>query len=1442
MNKFQDLKILPDGEYIDALNIRVNSTDGSDAGAVENTLGNTKVTNLQYTDGNALSNLAMCLGAFADETNEVMYWFVHDPQFATSPTGKLDLIVSYNKRTLTTKYHVLSVNDGDGINTTLNFDESYLIVAVDLVDDLLFFTDNYNPPRVININRAYPFPSGASDWSDLGEAIMVIKKPPTEAPVVTLFSTGDDEDFITDRFISFGTRYGYEDGENSAASQFSSPAFEPGEYIYSPDDGLNNGMVNTKNAAKVAFNSGGALVKNVDILFKDADDPDIKVAARLNKEKLGMSDNTTYYYDFTGKKISSVLPSSEIGRLFDNVPHTAKAQSILGNRLIYGNYVDGFDLKDSNGNDVKIEFEVEGVSTEVSETSLPITKDSGLYSYGTTVSVTDSIVEFDLANVKDDLVKGAALTFQITYGHAGWFGASPTDSPDTSFSWTFELPRDYSNVYDLASSQEFIDAVGSVTTKKLFADACDGGTMTDVFNCSVPAFVDSVPQHDKFESGITGGSQAIPIVASASSTKIGFQLPAVAFVDNVSSPTTYIYEYYDVVGALGLYKTTDAITSLHSSRGYEVGIVYMDEFNRSTESVGSQDNTVRFNADSSDTRNKIRVTIPETQKAPSWATRYKFVVKADRDTYETIVSNEFYYSTGSNDRWFLLEGENSRKVEEGDRLIVKSDSTGALTDAVYVTVLEKVAKESNFLGGGEPAGTYMKISAEDFVATKSADDVIKNGKKQYVGKDLTEYPVMWYNVGQYDIPAGSRIDINLWTIRRGRESTFGAGTCPAVSYRWKASFRSRANHASFKDWWDNENIGSFVNNGKWDTQLATTPTMTYNSSLLSGGSAPVDGDAGITALYEFQFYQHTGDDLYLGVTAVNACGTFLQRDVSNISMEITVVRTDNTVVFETMPIATVDNAFYEGSESFGINADGEHLGNTQDQDFVAGNPAIVDLDVFNCFAFGNGIESYKHRDSISGRSFNLGNRFISNTEQTPEANNNESDLTYSGTYNDESNVNRLNEFNVSLDNFKNLEDRFGSIQRLHAFRTDLLVLQENRISYVLTGKNLLSDSVGGGTVSSVPEVLGTQVARSEDYGIGENPESFAAHGPDMYFTDAKSGVVIKLTGSSAQNLSLDVISETGMQSWFRDVFSSNPNRQKIGAYDPFFDEYVLTMNDNPLPQIEICDGCGTSRTVTASLEVPASWCVDAGELVGDVVVTYNVISSDDLFNVRAVYDGGFDQSGYVINSGSFTVTKDKVSEKRIDMLVQAASGTTVIDINVSCPAAETITIVKVTLTNDSESGEQIHTEYRWEDGTFVSPLHSDSVQFQNGSTSPLASEFTTITGLQGAGVIPADGATVTMRTNKRSLDDFVFDSGNDTFKYLRTNTVYNNTAASLMALLASLNTATPIDTSKSPDIYSADFTMPSTGSYLYLVYDLRQSYPLVACQSLGSAEDACCGC
>ena len=60
MNKSVDERLLPPGEYVDAMNVRLGSTEATEIGAVENSKGNEQLTTIQY-NGVALSSSAVCV-------------------------------------------------------------------------------------------------------------------------------------------------------------------------------------------------------------------------------------------------------------------------------------------------------------------------------------------------------------------------------------------------------------------------------------------------------------------------------------------------------------------------------------------------------------------------------------------------------------------------------------------------------------------------------------------------------------------------------------------------------------------------------------------------------------------------------------------------------------------------------------------------------------------------------------------------------------------------------------------------------------------------------------------------------------------------------------------------------------------------------------------------------------------------------------------------------------------------------------------------------------------------------------------------------------------------------------------------------------------------------------------------------------------------------------
>ncbi len=134
MNKVVDERLLPPGEYIDAQNLRLGSTEASEIGAIELTKGNSKVTIISF-NGAVLSDSARCIGAISDDASETIYWFVHDPAWTGQGVGSpllttiLDLVVSYNSNTKQVEYHLISVQEGVSGQCTLIFNESGLILG-----------------------------------------------------------------------------------------------------------------------------------------------------------------------------------------------------------------------------------------------------------------------------------------------------------------------------------------------------------------------------------------------------------------------------------------------------------------------------------------------------------------------------------------------------------------------------------------------------------------------------------------------------------------------------------------------------------------------------------------------------------------------------------------------------------------------------------------------------------------------------------------------------------------------------------------------------------------------------------------------------------------------------------------------------------------------------------------------------------------------------------------------------------------------------------------------------------------------------------------------------------------------------------------------------------------------------------------------------------------
>jgi hypothetical protein len=124
----------------------------------------------------------------------------------------------------------------------------------------------------------------------------------------------------------------------------------------------------------------------------------------------------------------------------------------------------------------------------------------------------------------------------------------------------------------------------------------------------------------------------------------------------------------------------------------------------------------------------------------------------------------------------------------------------------------------------------------------------------------------------------------------------------------------------------------------------------------------------------------------------------------------------------------------------------------------------------------------------------------------------------------------------------------------------------------------------------------------------------------------------------------------------------------------------------------------------------------------------------------------------------------------------------------------------------------------------------------------VVSQFTEFSGPQGGGIIPTDNADVEMRYNRFGDDNYVLNPS-DRFYYLRTDIDYANTPVDIAALRSAALPATGIVPAGGPALYTGNFAMPTTGAFLYLIWDYSSALPTALCfDATDGKVGACCEC
>ena len=191
MNKDLDERLVPNGEYRDGFNIEVSQSEDADVGTVSTALGNVKLTDFGLT----ADCDARIIGYFADEKDKDIYIFITN--FVDTSNDKLssfpseEAICQIWKRNIDTNLNTKLV-EGKFLNLSLTHE----VLNVNLLEDLLFWTDNRSQPRKINVTKANPGNEANPTYYTNEDQISVAKYYPF-APIELL------DNYIVDYSVSF---------------------------------------------------------------------------------------------------------------------------------------------------------------------------------------------------------------------------------------------------------------------------------------------------------------------------------------------------------------------------------------------------------------------------------------------------------------------------------------------------------------------------------------------------------------------------------------------------------------------------------------------------------------------------------------------------------------------------------------------------------------------------------------------------------------------------------------------------------------------------------------------------------------------------------------------------------------------------------------------------------------------------------------------------------------------------------------------------------------------------------------------------------------------------------------------------------------------------------------------------------------------------------------
>ena len=1218
MNKDLDERLVPNGEYRDALNLEISTSDTGNVGALQNIKGNTPKpykylnpsTNVytSWTSGYINALIAPTkIGEIVNPVTETIYWFI--------ASAGVSAIAEYDQ--MTDVVTPLLVEDKT-VSNFLNFSESYLITGINIIEDLLFWTDNQTEPKVINV-KDFKLASANSNFlthtvfngRDFVEAdITVIKKAPIEpltlelsntraidqqgnpaiveatvlknfviqdpndpdpleripAPIGTEFTLGwvsspypffkvgdiltltgsaqfedsdteaeyevrveivtvppgdtqtsasvkvlvvpetvqdinitwtatlDEAPFFEFKFPRFAYRYKYKDGYYSSFSPFSKVAFLAGDFDYETKKGYNLGMVNQlkqcviKGFAKV---STPVDVIEVDLLYKESNSTAIYVVDTFIK-----SDNIWNANEFNieSEIISSILPANQILRPYDNVPRVAKAQEITGNRILYGNYLQNFNLINNLGIPV---------SPSLNQTITHNALWDCDYSEGScehTISANgESVPKKPFQSIKSQRTYQVGVVFQDKYGRQ-----TPVFTSESAAS-TLQKPQavDYNQITVQADGNDPVGFTGfryyiKETSNEYYNLAMDRWYEAEDGNVwiSFPSaernkvdeetFLELKKTHDRDQFVSVPAKYKVIAISSEAPLYLKKVVKIAGSVDGSDSIKDTGIPVPDAT-AIDIDKTalddSSAASILDSTQNQRILRVYNSSVRSNYYNVVSilddGEGTYRVTIEGKFGADMAFTTEPDGTKVSGLNVEFATEDSENKAEFEGRFFVKLYKDSTLEE--YILSTNNSY-----DYGIIQSFKLGAVNSGLPRSYVPGGWGGANWFvdqGPTSKGGTAAAYTVGGNDITIAFTGIWPEGGDFNVGR--TVYPQYRNGVNVLNSVGG------LFRFQEDPDQVVYKITKTTVQDNVR-NYMGRSSSFKYND-------GSNKRK-RFKLEVEPVDNATNGNGLFQGPSGWV-------------LPMPTGTTTSTGVYTADSPNATLIEFLTLIP-DTTTFTSDNPGIFETEPKESAElDLYYAASGVYPISEYGDtHV-----------------LDWYNCISFGNGVESDRIRDDYNAVTIDNG-AIVSATLKEPYAEERRpTGLIFSQIFNSTSGVNNLNQFIQAEAITKDLNPVYSSIQKLHARDTNVVALCEDKCLKILANKDALFNADGNANVTSNNAVLGQAVPYAGEYGISKHPESFATYGFRMYFTDRNRGVVLRLS-----NDGLEDVSRYGMGDFFSD--------------------------------------------------------------------------------------------------------------------------------------------------------------------------------------------------------------------------------------------------------------------------------------------------------------------